>query len=281
MSVEQGDSMTSSEQHLIEVNKRQAAFYDKFETEDEYNVPSRLWRRFRDRVRATADVNERVDAFERAAFSTIRPRRVLEVGCYNGREQSDWLLGSPWLERYVGLDLSTKAIERFAARLDPRAAAKAELRVGDFLLQDFSPASFDVVYMHSTFHHFPDSRSALDRVVRLLAPGGSFITFDPTLTNPIFRAARSLYRPFQSDRDWEWPLRRDCFALLEERFELGRVQGFLGIEMYGAMLYALAPVAVVDAWRKRTRAMDEAAADRLGAGLYRCNSVVMWWQLRS
>ncbi len=272
--------MRFDDHHVIDVNRRQAAFYDKFHTEEEYNVPSRLWRRFRDRVRAAADVDERVDAFERRAFSTIRPRRVLEVGCYNGREQSDWLLRSPWLERYVGLDLSQRAIERFAARLDPAAAAKAELIVGDFLLHDLPAGSFDVVYMHSTFHHFPDPARPLERIARLLSPGGSFITFDPVLTNPIFRAARALYRPFQSDRDWEWPLRRTCFELLDERFELRRVQGFLGIEMYGAMLYAVAPVAAVDAWRKRTRASDEASADRLGAGLYRCNSVVMWWQLR-
>jgi SAM-dependent methyltransferase len=272
--------MHSNDHQLIEINKRQAAFYDKFHTEEEYNAPSRLWRRFRDRVRAAADVDERVDAFERAAFSAIQPRRVLEVGCYNGREQSDWLLRSPSLERYVGLDLSAKAIERFADRLTPAAAAKAELLVGDFLLHDFPPASFDVVYMHSTFHHFPDPARAIERIAHLLAPGGSFITFDPTLTNPIFRAIRSLYRPFQSDRDWEWPLRRACFDLLEQRFELRRIQGFLGIEMYGAMLYSVAPLAIVDAWRRRCRAKDEAEADRLAAGLYRCNSVVMWWRLR-
>lgn len=272
--------MHSDERQVIEINKRQAAFYDKFHTEGEYNAPSRLWRRFRDRVRATADVDERVDAFERAAFASIQPRRVLEVGCYNGRAQTDWLLASPWLERYVGLDLSTKAIERFAARLDEAAAAKAALLVGDFLQHDFEEASFDVVYMHSTFHHFPDPAIAIDRIARLLAPGGSFITFDPMLTNPFFRTVRGLYRPFQSDRDWEWPLRRACFEQLAGRFELRRVQGFLGIEMYGAMLYSMAPLAVVDAWRKRARAIDEAKADRLGAGLYRCNSVVMWWQLR-
>ncbi len=272
--------MPTNNHQLIEINKRQAAFYDKFHTEEEYNAPSRLWRRFRDRVRAAADVDERVDAFERAAFSAIQPRRVLEVGCYNGREQSDWLLRSPSLERYVGLDLSAKAIARFADRLTPAAAAKAELLVGDFLRHDFPPASFDVVYMHSTFHHFPDPARAIELVARLLTPGGSFIAFDPTLTNPIFRAVRSLYRPFQSDRDWEWPLRRACFDLLEQRFELRRIQGFLGIEMYGAMLYSIMPLAVADAWRQRSRAIDEASANRLGAGLYRCNSVVMWWQLR-
>lgn len=272
--------MQANDHQVIEVNKRQAAFYDKFHTEEEYNAPSRLWRRFRDRVRAAADVDERVDSFERAAFSAIRPRRVLEVGCYNGREQTDWLLRQPWLERYVGLDLSSKAIERFAERLAPSAAAKAELLVGDFLSHGFPPASFDLVYMHSTFHHFPDPARAIERIAGLLAPGGSFITFDPILTNPLFRAARSLYRPFQSDRDWEWPLRRSCFDLLGQRFELCRIQGFLGIEMYGAMLYSIAPLPVVDAWRKRCRAKDEAEADRLHPGLFRCNSVVMWWQLR-
>lgn len=272
--------MPANDNRVIEINKRQAAFYDKFHTEEEYNAPSRLWRRLRDRVRAAADVDGRVDAFERAAFTAIQPRRLLEVGCYRGREQSDWLLRSPWLERYVGLDLSAAAIAHFADRLQPADVAKAELLVGDFLLHGFPPDSFDAVYMHSAFHHFPDPAPAIERIAGSLAPGGAFVTFDPMLTNPLFRAARSLYRPFQSDRAWEWPLCRSCFDLLEERFTLRRIQGFLGIEMYGAMLYSIAPLPFVDVWRKRCRALDEAAADRLGPGLFRCNSVVMWWQLR-
>jgi SAM-dependent methyltransferase len=268
------------QQRVLEINKKQAEFYDVFHTNDAFNLPSKLWRRFRGRVRAMSNVDDRVDEFERAAFSAAMPRRVLEVGCYCGRAQTDWLLRSlpGGSKSYVGIELSKGAIDRFRERIAAEDATKVELVVGDFLIHEFPPASFDAVYMHSVFHHFPDPGMAIQRIKAVLAPGGSFITFDPLLTNPLFRAARMVYRPFQSDREWEWPLRQDVFRALENDFVLRRVQGFLGMEMYGAMLCLALPSRLTAAVRQWGRSADLKAADRLGSGLYRCNSVAMWWQ---
>jgi len=262
----------------LEVNKRQAAFYDTFHTDEAFNLPSRAWRRLRDRVRGVADIDDRVDGFERDVFEVVRPRAVLEVGCYSGRAQTDWLLAAPWLDRYVGIELSPSAIERFRARLTPATAGKAELVVGDFLTHELPRAGFDLVYMHSVFHHFPDPAVAVRRAAELLAPGGSLITFDPLSTNCVFRAARALYRPFQSDRDWEWPLGEPAFRALDEAFALRRLEGYLGLEMYAAILYILAPLPVIATLRARARAADAEAATGLGRGLYRCNFAAMWWQ---
>ena len=105
--------------------------------------------------------------------------------------------------------------------------------------------------MHSVFHHFPDPGMAVRRIKDLLAPGGSFITFDPIVTNALFRTARGLYRPFQSDREWEWPLRHAAFEVLGQELELCRVQGYLGMEMYAAVLYTMLPLKPMAALKER------------------------------
>lgn len=270
--------MHTDKRHIVEINKQQAEFYDKFHTNEELNLPSRLWRQFRRHIRSTANVTEQAYEFQQAAFMTAKPRRVLEVGCYEGRDQSMWLIRAPWLERYVGIELSETAIRRFRARLAPEDAAKTELIAGDFIVHELPEASFDAVYMHGVFHHFPDPDPVVERVAQLLVPGGSFITFDPMETNPLFRAVRAVYRPFQSDRDWEWPLREAAFGSLKERLELQKLQGFLGREMYGAVLYTLCPLPPVARFWQHTRQIDVERAATIGPGLFRCNSVVMWWQ---
>ena len=270
--------MLEPDRELLEINRKQAAFYDSFHTDEELNLPSRFWRRLRDHVRSVGNVDDRADAFEREVFETIKPKRLLEVGCYAGREQTDWLLASPWLERYVGIELSSVAIDRFQQRLTPAATRKVELVAGDFIDQELPLSSFDAVYMRSVFHHFPDPGMAIRRVKDLLVPGGSFIAFDPLVTNALFRAARGIYRPFQSDREWEWPLRRAAFEALGSELELCRVQGYLGVEMYAAILYTMVPLKPMAALRERSRAIDVEAAAAIGRGLYRCNLVAMWWR---
>ena len=270
--------MRHEESRLIEINKKQAEFYDKFHTDELLNLPSRLWRRFRRHIKSIADVDDQAEAFERELFEEIRPRRLLEIGCYVGRPHTVSLIDRPWLERYVGVELSAEAIRRFRAKLDPAASAKTEFLNGDFAALDLPHESFDAVYMHGVFHHFPDPDFAVRRIAELLKPNGAFITFDPLLTNWLFRAVRAAYRPFQSDREWEFPLQRSVFTTLEQHLELRRVQGFLGMEMYGAILAAVIPLPQTRAIAEWCRRIDRDQAKRVGSGLFRCNSVVMWWQ---
>lgn len=270
--------MRPDNSQLIDVNRRQAEFYDQFHTEQALNAPSRLWRRFRRHIKSIADVDERVEAFERDVFEAIRPRRILEVGCYAGRLQTLSLIQQPWLEHYVGLELSAEAIRRFHSKLSGVQAAKVELVVGDFAAHDLPVESFDAVYMHGVFHHFPDPAFAVQRVADLLRPGGSFVTFDPLLTNALFRTVRAAYRPFQSDREWEWPLQRGTVDILGNHLQLRRLQGYLGMEMYGAIVKAVLPVKPARAFADWARNVDERNANRIGPALFRCNSVTMWWQ---
>lgn len=265
---------------VIEVNKRQAAFYDQFHTDSAMNLASRLWRRSRQRVRAIADINPRVYAFQREVVAALRPKRILEVGCWEGTEFGVWMIEELKPEAYVGIELSAKALERFAAKIPASCRARVDLRAEDFLTADLAPASFDLVYMHGVLHHFPDAHPVLRRVAELLAPGGCYLTFDPLNTSTPFKLARALYRPFQSDRDWEWPLTRETFPLIQERFEITRVQGFLGAEMYAAVLHALLPTERTRRYVSQARTRDERLASSVGPQLFGCNSVAMAMQLR-
>ncbi len=65
------------------------------------------------------------------------------------------------------------------------------------------------------------------RIHEKLAPGGIVITWEPLQTSPPVRIARILYRPFQSDRDWEFPFTRDTFAIFQRHFYIEKVQGLL------------------------------------------------------
>lgn len=270
--------MRHEKSRLIEINKKQAEFYNSFHTNNALNLPSRLWRRFRCHIKSIADVDVRAEALEWELFEETRPRRLLEVGCYVGRPLTVSLIGRPWLEQYVGVELSAEAVRRFRAKLDPAASAKAEILHGDFAALDLPRESFDAVYMNGVFHHFPDPEFAVRRVAELLVPNGAFITFDPLLTNWLFRTVRAAYRPFQSDREWEFPLQRSAFDILEQHLELRRVQGFLGMEMYGAVLAAVVPLPQARAVAEWCRHIDRDQANRIGSGLFRCNLVVMWWQ---
>lgn len=48
----------------------------------------------------------------------------------------------------------------------------------------------------------------IDKLDEKLAPGGIIISHDPLKTSKPIALIRMLYRPFQSDRRWEWPFGR-------------------------------------------------------------------------
>ncbi|MFF5209493.1 class I SAM-dependent methyltransferase [Streptosporangium sp. NPDC000396] len=95
-------------------------------------------------------------------------RRALDVGCGEGILARE-------LRRTVrhvsAIDLDEPSIE-LARRHD--AASDIEYLLGDFLTHPFEPASFDVITSVATLHHM-DAAVALDRMRRLLRPGGTLV----------------------------------------------------------------------------------------------------------
>ena len=77
-----------------------------------------------------------------------KPSRILEIGCGEG-----WLGEEiqPFVDEYVGVDLSKSRIQRARKRL-----IKADLIQGNILDISFKRASFDMVIAWDSLHHFPD-----------------------------------------------------------------------------------------------------------------------------
>ncbi len=110
----------------------------------------------------------------------LEPRRVLEVGCGTGLVLNRV---APHVERYVGTDVSTRAIEALRESVDERGMGHVDLHVGAAL--DLSAAAadgpYDLIVMNSVVQYFT-SRVYLERALsaasELLAPEGAIFVGD-------------------------------------------------------------------------------------------------------
>ena len=93
-------------------------------------------------------------------------RRSLDVGCGEGMLARD-------LRRVVP---HVTAIDRDPASIDEArrqdAGGDVEYVLGDFMTHPFEPASFDHIASNAALHHM-DAAAALERMRRLLTPGGT------------------------------------------------------------------------------------------------------------
>ena len=74
-----------------------------------------------------------------------------------------------------------------------------------------------------------------------LAPGGVVITYDPLNEFLPLKLVRAAYRPFQSDREWEWLFTRDSFTEMQQFFSIEEAFGFLGASKWAAPLWLFNP----------------------------------------
>ncbi|MEV4222193.1 SDR family NAD(P)-dependent oxidoreductase [Nonomuraea sp. NPDC049725] len=169
-----------------------------------------------------------------AALPDDRPLRVLEVGAGTGGTTAALLpLLPPHLTRYTFTDVwplfHATARRRFACYdfVDYRRLDLDE----DPAAQSFPEDAYDVVVTANALHTARDVRAALERVRRLLAPGGHLLaveTHDPRLMIGIFGALDSFW-PMADHR-----LRPDSLLLTREQWPplLGAC-GFTGVVQTG------------------------------------------------
>jgi SAM-dependent methyltransferase len=108
------------------------------------------------------------------------PRRVLEIGCGQGR-----LLQILHDAGHIaaGIDLAQEALDRCPSGLDVRVAEGTQL--------PFGAAAFDLVLSFDVFEHIPDSDRHLAEVRRVLKPGGHYLLQTPNKwTNIPFEIVR-------------------------------------------------------------------------------------------
>lgn len=228
---------------MIAVNRDQKDYYEVASG----GLPSaansgatNLWRRFRRRMLAAAAKEEhaaRVNELHKMWFGDPRKSKVLDLGCGSGNPLSVWL--AQRANRYVAIDLSKTRIAALRQKLPSGEHVSAV--AGDFLSGDFEETGFDVVYALSVFHHFKYLRQFCDSLLSRLKPGAKVITYDPLQTWAPARCLRSIYRPFQTDRDWEHPFTADSIGILTEKFEVEDCRGFYGKTKLAMLAGAFAP----------------------------------------
>lgn len=132
--------------------------------------------------------DERVHNYIIAAYCTrFGPdAAILDVGCGEGVLHN--LLTRDGYRQYVGIDLSSTAIDRMASRRDNRThflVANAETLALE--------ARFDIVVLNEVLYYFRDPIAALSRL-RAMAPAGVFII---SMADLGFRATLRIQRIWQ------------------------------------------------------------------------------------
>lgn len=275
-----------SRAHMLGYNARQKEFYEsRFDAsassahapERAANLATNTWTRLRRRImrlRAGIGLEERNLSLHREWLGDLTNARVLDLGCFDGNALSLYMARS--CREYVGVDLSEKAIARLNEKLAREGLASARGYAADFLKNDFPDGRFDVVYAYSVLHHFSDLEVLLKELRRVLAPGGIIISTDPMRTEPLNRLARVLYRPFQSDRDWEWPFSYGTFRMIRRHFEIADLQGLQGMSKWGYPLQLVPGLGGVGrAISQAGLRFDERHARKIGVPLYLCWHVSM------
>jgi len=229
----------TSYQKMLQINIRQKDFYEsRFEanqvagpvTERAASISTNMWTRMRRRMmklRKTTGVDEQIYELHRTWLGDLQDSRILDLGCFTGNHLSLWIAES--CAEYIGIDLSEQAIATLNEKLRAHQLTHACAYAQDFLANSYPDNYFDKIYAYSVLHHFKDMSVILQELHRVLKPGGVIISFDPLMTEPFNRFMRMLYRPLQTDRDWEWPFTYVTIRLLQKYFEIADMRGYLGM----------------------------------------------------
>ena len=102
-------------------------------------------------------------------------KKILDIGCNDGSENLEFLRKG--LDVY-GVDISKEAVRR-AIRVGVKA------RVLDIATQDipYPPNTFDVVIAGEIIEHLIDTDKFLEKIYRVLKPGGKLVVTTPNLAS--------------------------------------------------------------------------------------------------
>ncbi len=240
--------MSSTQSHP-ELNEQQAEFYesrlkakkDQAASEEAAGLITNVWTRIRKNIQSfdeTLQLDEAYNNLHRDWVSGFNTGRTIDLGCFSGNPLSLELAASA--AKYTGIDLAPSAIAELQTKLDEAGLSDtAEAVSGDFFELGLADESVDLVYARGVLHHFQDPERIADEILRILKPGGAFVSLDPLATAPENRLARAIYRPFQSDAAWEWPFSKRSLEVFDSRFELDRVRGIRGLSKAGLVTSSL------------------------------------------
>jgi len=263
---------------MLRTNVRQKEYY---ESDDPYiekgGLASQLWARTRyalQDMRSNVGIKDDVHRLHREWLGDLSGKKVLDLGCFAGNQLSLHLAQTS--ASYLGLDLSEQAVRKLNSSLVEGGlyGPKTRALAGDFLSPAFQETDFDVIYAVAVLHHFKYLEPTLRLLYDKLAPGGIVVTWDPMQTSLPVRTARTIYRPFQSDKAWEFPFTRGTFRSFQKYFVIEDVQGILGRSKWAFLITPLGTrygTHLARRWHEH----DLKHANKLGPDLWRCMQVNM------
>jgi 2-polyprenyl-3-methyl-5-hydroxy-6-metoxy-1,4-benzoquinol methylase len=232
--------MMKNTEDILEINKRQKEFYNS-ENHPKKNLASKLWSNFRNgalsEFRKKFDIKDRVYDEHKIWLGDISDKKILDLGCLRGNALSLYMAENA--KEYIGIDLSDVAIASLRKSIEKRGCKNASAIAVDFLSPEFEQTDFDIIYAYGVLHHFENFDLLISKLKEKLKTGGFIISYDPLETSVPIKILRAIYRPFQDDKDWEWPFTKAVITKIKNNFKVEEIRGVLGKSKYGILLNLL------------------------------------------
>lgn len=267
--------ITNKEAELRKINIEQTKFYTSDTKNRKYNIAMNLWlipRRKMYTLLKESGINKDMYRTQLDWIGDVNGKKVLDFGCYSGNSISYKM--AKLADYYLGIDLSEPAISELNNELIKRGSKNAKLMVVDILSKDFKEKNFDVVYAQGVLHHFKYIEVILNKLHKIIKPGGIIVTCDPLNTALTSRIARKIYHRYRIDKDWEYPFKEKTFAKMREYFDVSKVQGFMGYAKW-SIPFAMVNKEFGIRLAKKFHEYDLNVANKIGKEIWRCLQLVM------
>ncbi len=264
-----------TKQEILETNIKQKEFYNQAKR----NYLTKLWAKFRNgilhKIRQNIGVSDQTYDLHKVWLGDLSDKKVLDLGCYEGNVLSLYLAQNA--KQYIGIDLSDVAINKLKKRLEPFKNAQA-IDV-DFLSEDFQEKDFDVIYAYGVLHHFPNIDILIEKLNEKLVHNGKIISYDPLQTSWPVKLIRTIYRPFQSDADWEWPFDKKTINKYKKAFKVLERRGILGKSKWIYLLNFL-PISAIKKQKigKKWHQHDWDKSATSDSAMFKCMHITMFMQ---
>jgi SAM-dependent methyltransferase len=110
------------------------------------------------------------------ALASIPGGRVLDIATGGGGFALRLADGLASYDELLAIDSQPKAVA--AAKANLSELARAKVLEADASKLPFPPASFDLVGIANSLHHFPDPGAVLAEALRVLSPGGCLVVLE-------------------------------------------------------------------------------------------------------
>lgn len=228
---------------MLEINQTQKKYYE-FDINNTFNhggnTSTSLWNNLREyQYKMTDDINMNILLFEKHKnwLGDLKDKKVLDLGCHTGNELSEYL--SINSKQYFACDLSESALEVLKQKFQKNNLTNLTTLPIDILSESFPEKEFDVIYAKAVFHHFEYFEDFLQKIKSLLKPNGFIISSDPIDFYLPLKIVRKIYRPFQYDKNWEYPFDQKSIDLIAKHFNILEIAGMMGKAKYAFPLYIL------------------------------------------